>query len=255
MYPYKIFLGIDFYQIFIFVGIIFALLIIKYLMNKKNIPYEASILFFYYIGISIICGFLGSILFQDIYNFISTGKYKFFSGLTFLGGLVTGIVTFLLLYKFWNTNKTKPYIKEFINLAPISIAVAHGFGRIGCFMVGCCYGKPTNNSFGIIYPVGSMPYNHYGAVNLFPTQLFETLFLFVLAFILYKLINKNFKFNLAIYFISYGIFRFINEIFRGDNRGGFDIIFSPSQILSIILIILGSYQIIYMKIKTKKHQL
>ena len=119
-----------------------------------------------------------------------------------------------------------------LRIAPISITIAHGFGRIGCFFAGCCYGKETEAWYGIQFPGLH--------TKVIPTQLFEAIFLFVLsAAMIVLLFVVNFKYNMSLYLISYGIWRFVIEYFRGDYRGSFIPGLSPSQFWSIIMVIAG----------------
>ena len=109
-------------------------------------------------------------------------------------------------------------------------------------MAGCCYGKPTNSIFGVRFPVDSFPYEEYQcSLSIHPTQLYEAISLLVLFFICIKFISFNSR--LIFYLISYGIIRFVIEYFREDNRGTifYQNIFSPSQIISILLILSGLF--------------
>ena len=126
-----------------------------------------------------------------------------------------------------------------LNFSIPSVILVHAFGRIGCFLGGCCFGKPTNNFFGIFFPDNSIPFHYYRQhIRIYPTQLFESIFLFILFIATIKFIP--FKFCLVAYFIFYGLFRFFIEYLRGDYRG---ILFintlSPSQIISIVFVALG----------------
>lgn len=118
------------------------------------------------------------------------------------------------------------------------IPAGHCLGRIGCFLGGCCFGKPTDRPFGVVFPPGSLPYELYGEeVAVHPTQLYEAAFLFVLFFILF-FVGKNFE--LPLYLSLYGIGRFIIEFFRNDDRGAlFGSLLSPAQIVSCFLIVAG----------------
>ena len=60
------------------------------------------------------------------------------------------------------------------------------------------------------------------------------------------------SYNLSIYSISYGVFRFILEFFRGDDRGATGFFLSPSQFLSVVIIVAGVLLILYQKNKVFK---
>ena len=119
-----------------------------------------------------------------------------------------------------------------LSLIPCSILVGHAFGRIGCFCAGCCYGRPTDSFLGVRFP------GHIQDVH--PTQLYEAFFLFALfAVCSYLLLKKGFKHNMSVYLVAYGIFRFLIEFVRDDERGQLLGFISPSQFWSILMIGLG----------------
>ena len=126
--------------------------------------------------------------------------------------------------------ETKLY--EVLSIVPCVITMAHGFGRLGCFFAGCCYGKPTDSFLGVTFP------GHTQAVH--PTQLYEAAFLFILfgvfSFLLFK---YNFRHNFSLYLVCYGIFRFCIEFLRGDHRGELLGFISPSQTWSLVMVIMG----------------
>lgn len=104
-------------------------------------------------------------------------------------------------------------------------ALFHAFGRIGCFMSGCCYGLRLQKQFAFL-----------GIhLNYFPLQLVESIFEFIMFFVLSKRVREGKILNR--YLISYSIFRFINEFFRGDAVRGVWFGISTSQIISLLIII------------------
>jgi phosphatidylglycerol:prolipoprotein diacylglycerol transferase len=122
---------------------------------------------------------------------------------------------------------------DILSLAPCCITVAHAFGRIGCFFAGCCYGKPTDSFLGVQFPKLPVPVH--------PTQLYEAAFLFFLfGSFSYLLLRRNFRHNLSLYLISYGVFRFAMEFLRNDHRGALVSGLSPSQFWSILMVVLGA---------------
>ncbi len=248
MYPNELFnifgVSVDLYTICFLVGIIACLIFTIVAMKKcgySSTSRDAII----FIGIlSIMIGLLSAALFQAFYNLIAGKGFKF-EGMTFIGGLIGGVIAFVGLY-FLYVYVINPRLKEksffksdmnkgiwyLLRIAPISITIAHGFGRIGCFFAGCCYGKETDAWYGIQFPGLH--------TKVIPTQLFEAIFLFVLsAAMIVLLFVVNFKYNMSLYLISYGIWRFVIEYFRGDYRGSFIPGLSPSQFWSIIMVLLG----------------
>ena len=248
MYPNELFnifgVSVDLYTICFLVGVIACLIFTIIAMKKcgySSTARDAIII----IGIfAIMIGLLSAALFQAFYNLIA-GRGFTFEGMTFIGGLIGGVISFLGIY-FLYVYVVNPRLKEksffksdmnkgvwyLLRIAPISITIAHGFGRIGCLFAGCCHGQVTNEWYGI--------WNAEVGAKTVPTQLYEAIFLFLLSAVMIVLLFKiNFKYNMSLYLVSYGIWRFIIEYFRADYRGGFVPGLSPSQFWSIIMVILG----------------
>lgn len=247
MYPNDLFLGIDLYTICFIVGIIACLIFAIYAMKKTGYSTSASDTIIIIGILSIIFGLLFAVLFQAIYDFIADPSkgFRISGSMTFLGGLVGGIITFIGLY-FLYVYVINPRLKEgsffkanmnkgiwfLVRIAPISITIAHAFGRIGCLFAGCCYGHETTEWYGI--------WNETLGYKTVPVQLYESIFLFILSGVLMVLLLKfHSKDTMAIYLVSYGIWRFIIEYFRADYRGSFIPGMSPSQFWSIIMVIAG----------------
>jgi phosphatidylglycerol:prolipoprotein diacylglycerol transferase len=116
-------------------------------------------------------------------------------------------------------------------LAP-SVSIAHVFGRMGCLMAGCCYGKPWPG--GLHFPPGSVAYTELlasgvllaGAATtpgLHPTQIYEAageLLIFVFLLQLWRRRHAPGSIALA-YGLTYGALRFAMEVLRGDKTRGF----------------------------------
>ena len=248
MYPNELFnifgLSIDLYLICFLVGII-ACLVFTILAMKKTGYSSTARDTIIMIGIfAIIIGLLSASLFQAIYN-LAAGKGFTFEGMTFIGGLIGGVISFVGIY-FLYVYVINPRLKEksffkadmnkgiwyLLRIAPISITIAHGFGRIGCLFAGCCHGKVTDEWYGI--------WNAEVGAKTVPIPLYEAIFLFVLsALMIILLFRLDFKYNMTLYLISYGIWRFVIEYFRADYRGDFIPGLSPSQFWSIVMVIGG----------------
>ena len=233
MLPDPIFLNIHMYGVMITVGILCAFLTLFYLTKKKGVDVRVTDFIFYNGIASIVVGFGFATLFQSTYNYIKnpSAGFELGSGMTFIGGLIGGVACFLAIY-FIFRKKYTARLYEVISLLPCSILIAHAFGRIGCFFAGCCYGKETDSFLGVQFP--DLPHPVH------PTQLYEAAFLFVLfAVSVYLILKKDFKHNLSLYLIAYGVFRFLIEYVRGDDRGELVGFVSPSQFWSIFMVVAG----------------
>ena len=262
MYP-KTIIGnyVTLYGVCIAIGIVLCIVLLRFLGKKKNI--DKKFLDFVELNgyISIAVGFFTSWIFQAFYNFIETGIFTLKNtGITFIGGLIGGIATFLIVYFIAKKmGKLTGTITQILPIAPPVITIAHGFGRIGCFFAGCCHGKtPTEGSFFSFLAMKFPDYSYKSVETFFgttvsipdkiigynlyyPTQLWEAIFLLSLTLVLVLvLLYKDFKYTLPLYLVSYGTWRFLVEFVRGDERG--EIIKglsfpSPSQLLSIIMVL------------------
>ncbi len=199
--------------------------------------------------------YLSASFFDDLFHYLN-GEAWGEGGITFLGGAFGGIITFTILFMIF-MKRLRPDLMKYLNIIITGVVLAHGFGRIGCFFAGCCFGQITTSFLGVVFPVGSDAYHYLveyyqaeGIANaealaavtkVLPTQLIEATFLFILFGALAS-IKRN---QLKVYLFAYGIFRFIIEFFRADNRGSLNITLSPSQVLSLVCIALGIFLIIY----------
>lgn len=233
MLPDKI-LGLFYmYGLMIAVGILCCFGVLFQYGRKRKIE-TRFIDFVFYNGIAAIAlGFGSAALFQAFYNYIEnpSAGFNLNGGLTFIGGLIGGVVCFLLGYAIFR-KRYKARLVDIISIVPCCILIAHAFGRLGCFFAGCCYGKPTDSFLGVHFP--HVP----GKVH--PTQLYESIFLFALFTVCYLLYyKKHFKHTMSLYLIVYGIFRFSIEFLRGDHRGELLGFISPSQFWSILMVVGG----------------
>lgn len=225
--------SVHMYGVMIAIGLLACFLVLWYYSKKKNID-PSFVDFVFYDGIAaIVLGFGGGMLFQAFYNYLEHPEngFRFGSGMTFIGGLIAGAAVFLIGY-FAFRKKLKGLLVDILSILPCCILVAHGFGRIGCFFAGCCYGVETDSFLGVKFPGLPNPVH--------PTQLYEAAFLFIMFGICsYLVLKKDFQYNLPLYLASYGVFRFLIEFLRGDDRGAFVGVLSPSQFWSIGMILMA----------------
>ena len=192
---------------------------------------------------------LFAFLFDSLFHSISEGKLTF-GGITWLGGVAGAFPAVILLTHFL-VPKKRGYALDILDSLMPGLAIAHAFGRVGCFLGGCCFGKVTDSVFGISFPDGSPADKLYpspdgeGSLPVLPTQLFEAAFELVLFLVLLLISRRTKKYNTAIWSISYGIFRFSLEFLRGDDRGSAVFALSPAQVLSILLFIFGVLIILF----------
>jgi len=219
------------YGLMIGIGVAIALLMGDYRAKKKGLNGD---LIYGLTITTVILGFLcARILFiiteweafmQDPLSFI-TG-----SGFVVYGGIVGGLA---VIFGYCKIKKMD--FLAYLDLMIPSVAIAQGFGRIGCFLAGCCYGKETDCFLGITFTNSAFAPNN---VKLLPSQLFMAAGDFLLTGILLWYAQKNpskGKIS-ALYLMLYSIGRFAVEFTRNDDRG-FVGGLSTSQFIGIFIFI------------------
>lgn len=138
-------------------------------------------------------------------------------GLVFYGALLTGLPAALLLMRRFGM-AWRPMMDVFATALPLG----HGLSRLGCLMAGCCYGRPTDLPWGVVYTDPYAPGPH--GVALHPTQAYEAAWLLLTGLVCnLRYANKRFDGEILLIWLgSYAVFRPINELFRDDpTRGWF----------------------------------
>ena len=163
----------------------------------------------------------------DTLTSVMQGGFVFYGG--FLGGLA-------LVMQYAKTQRKSPWL-YLMTIAP-GIPLAHSFGRLGCFMAGCCYGCPSEE-FGIAFTQSIGAPN---GIKLFPVQLLEAGLLLILAVIMqiYYTKSKHHHCTIYLYLFLYPVIRIITEQFRYDDaQRGILLGLSTSTWISIGIIIAG----------------
>lgn len=153
-------------------------------------------------------------------------------GFVVYGGIIAGVVAAILYCK-----KKKLIFLDYFDLAAPSIAMAQGFGRIGCFLAGCCYGRETDLPIGVIFPEGALA---PAGIRLLPTQLISSAGNFlIMAVLLATYPRRKRKGDTGfLYMLLYGVGRFLIEFLRNDERGAVGGL-STSQFISLFIVAAG----------------
>ncbi|MBQ3078998.1 MAG: prolipoprotein diacylglyceryl transferase, partial [Clostridia bacterium] len=154
-------------------------------------------------------------------------------GFVYYGGFLSGILGAYLTSKLLRF----PLLAYARRMLP-ALSLAHAFGRIGCFLAGCCYGVESK-LLGVCYPESNLLTNAPKGVPLFPVQLLEAFLLLLIAFMLYRLMQKTSLHPLKSYILLYAPVRFLLEFLRYDSVRGAFLFLSTSQWISLILILLA----------------
>ena len=166
---------------------------------------------------------------------IGEGIQNFGGGLVFLGGLIGGMIAVTIYIRKMNLQ----WLEVADWVAPY-LALGHGIGRIGCFLVGDDWGTPSDLPWAIGFPDGMDPTPQGTTVH--PTQIYEMIAYFsVFLYLCYRRQKKNFTGELMFeYLFLAGIARFMIEFIRNNPK--YLIGLSGAQYISIIMIIVGTYQ-------------
>lgn len=263
MYPELFRIGnfpINTYGVLLALGMLLALFVAARLAARDGLPRERI----YDLGLwTLIGGLVGS----KILMFFTEENVQIFSldflrsGGVYYGGFLGGFLALVLLIRWYKL----PFWKVADAFAP-GLALGQAIGRQGCFAAGCCWGKPTNSFLGVHFTESAHEFTGvpiYGAdgvtpLHLHPTQLYESITMFVVFGVLVYLHKKK-RFDgqvLIAYGIIYGIVRFLIEFVRDDPRGNlFGLTsllgISTSQIISLI-VVAGAVIFMIRRLKTAR---
>jgi phosphatidylglycerol---prolipoprotein diacylglyceryl transferase len=152
-------------------------------------------------------------------------------GLSWFGGLLGGVGTGL-----WVLHRRRVPIVRALAAATPALAIGHAIGRVGCFLVGDDYGRPTSLPWGVAFPDGRPPTD----VPVHPTQLYETALLLPLAWLLIRWRRNGVPDRVVLgrYFMLAGAIRFAIEFIRVNLRivGPFTL----AQLIALALIAIGA---------------
>lgn len=184
------------------------------------------------------------------FNPLSNMMVDFRSGFVFYGSLL-----FVIPLAIWFFRREKWPAWPMLDHFAITATIVHGFGRLGCFLAGCCYGLPTKSAVGVVFTdlKSKAPLDQH----LHPTQLYSFSLIFAL-FLLLLMFKRHKRFEGQLFFIYIAVYaagRSVIEIFRGDLRRGFVLEnwISHSQFISILLITIVTW--LYWKRSRNIHRL
>lgn len=170
-----------------------------------------------------------------------------FGGSVFYGGLLGGMAAGFLYAR---CGKKKLDLAAYTDMIAPAVPLFHMFGRIGCFLGGCCYG--VESDFGIVFEHSLV--EAANGVRRFPIQLveagFNLLLFVVLAWLLKKGLCKGKLFLL--YLLAYSAGRFVLEFWRGDAYRGFLFGVSTSQWISVLLFVAAGCALLWQGLRAKK---
>lgn len=221
------------YGLMIGLGVICAILVAEYRAKKRGFNTDQVFNIFLLV---LIFGFIGAkLLFciVEIKAILSNPKLIVSGdGFVIYGGILGGFAAVMIYCRI-----KKVSFLRYVDLLVPSVALAQGFGRVGCFLAGCCYGRETDSGFCIVFQNSLYAPN---GIRLLPTQLMMSAGNFLIAFVLLLYAKNDRKKGRigGLYLMLYSVGRFVIEFFRNDYRGAIGFL-STSQFIAIFTLLLG----------------
>lgn len=208
---------------------------------------------------ALVGGILGAKIYYVLLNWPLTvrdpiGMIASRSGLVWYGGLLGGTLGVI-----WMIRRRGENVAEMIDVSAPGLALAYALGRVGCFLVGDDYGRPTESWVGVAFPNGQPPSTAgnlrrgFGVdipaaipdgqvLSVYPTQLFETGISLLIFFVLWRLRFRDRRAGwlFSLWMVLAGLERLFIEFFRAKDDRFFGAL-SLAQVISIGLIGLGAW--------------
>lgn len=222
------------YGVFVAIGFLAAIAVSARELARKGLDREPFYDMAFWLVIAAIVGarLFHVLVYWPYYAANPSEIYRLWNGgLVFYGGLLAALTACLVFLR----RRGLPFLPV-ADAAALGIPLGLAFGRIGCTLAGCCYGKPTAVAWGIVFsdPASLAPLH----VPLHPTQPYESLAGFAIYGILAatrdRFVTPGMRFWTML--VLYGAARSFLEIFRDDPRG-FVGPFSESQVVSAVLVL------------------
>lgn len=256
MYPYIHIVGnfnIPTYGSLFLIGFIIAIFIGRHIGPSMGIGKDDAFYGMLYCAIGILIGskvmYFVSKLPNVITNFSAVIKWAktdfgglmgyLFGGLVFYGGLIGAVIG---IYRYCYHFRVS--FKAFVNVYAPLIPLIHAFGRVGCFLAGCCYGMEYHGFGAVQFPSpDKFPMFDtdpvLSSVPRLPVQLIEA-GLNIIAFIILWTLTKKRRNKpmqtMGFYLVYYTVARFVLEFFRGDIERGYFGAITTSQWISLLLL-------------------
>jgi len=234
------------YGVLIASGFLFAMMLAKRQAEREHEDPDRVVDLAFYV---LLFGLIGS---RIVFIFTKLDEYLanpldivmfWRGGLVWYGGFILAT-----LYVFYYTRRHRLNFFKYADIFMPYVALAHAFGRLGCLAAGCCFGRPTDVPWAVVFPTGSMAHSAqvseglvgYGDLPhaIHPTQLYESGAEMAMFWILILIRpRKRFHGQLFLTWLAvYPIIRSIIETFRGDKeRGIWALGMSTSQWISILV--------------------
>ena len=166
------------------------------------------------------------------------------SGRIYHGGFIFSVLIAFLIVRLIKRN-----FRVVADSAAPGLAIGISIGRIGCFLHGCCLGRPTNLPWGVEFNGIDSSVN----LSLHPAQLYESITMFFIFLFLWRTRKKNHPrgYIFSIYLLMWGVERFIIEFFRISTPSPFFSL-SVAQVISLAIVLFAIYNLVRLTKVEKK---
>jgi len=193
---------------------VFTIACLRHPWRKKLISEDA---FIEVVMLSLIVGLAGARALFLINSFDQLDSYADIFSLWNGGLSILGSIIAIVLVMPWYLRRIKVAILPLLDLAALNAPLIHVIARLGCFMAGCCYGRPTNLPWAITYtdPFSQAPQH----IGLHPTQLYASILMLLVFAFFYFYLQKKVKAPgqmLMAYLMAEGAVRFSMDFLRDD---------------------------------------
>jgi phosphatidylglycerol:prolipoprotein diacylglycerol transferase len=224
------------YGVFMGIGFLSACLVFAYLVKISGKDGgKAFELMLETMLVAIVASKVVGIIFQDFGGDVSMWERLLKTGGVWYVGFLAGVAWMLIRGRSLGLATMSA-----IDCAAVAIPVGHAFGRLGCFLAGCCFGGRCDLPWAVTF-TSELANQHSGTpihVPLHPVQLYEMTSEFLLAGFLAWWFLKKSRYpgqTGLLYLIVYALVRFSLEFLREDHRGGLGAI-STSQAIALMIL-------------------
>ena len=234
------------YGLMIAIGIVVGLFLARRQAAREGIDPNKIIDIAFYLLVAALIGSRLLFVLTNVKEYVDNPLdiFKIWEGgLVFYGGLIPAVVIGI-----WYIKRLGLPLWQVFDIFAPSVAIGHAFGRIGCFLAGCCHGTPSSLPWAVTFtdPRSLAPQG----IPLHPTQLYSSLGLFAI-FALLIWLRKRKAFQGEIfwsYALMYSVFRFFIEFLRGDPRGScLGGLLSTTQAIGIFVAGISVVMLLYLR--------
>ena len=197
-----------YFAIFYILAFVVSFVLVIFFTNRLKIPFRSVLLMLTTVSLCTIVGSrLTSIPFSEWNQVFNTGRFEDYKGRFAVGGLLFGLAGLIFSEKALGLGD--PIYKLYAWITPLGL----GIQKIGCFLNGCCYGKPSDLFCTVKYPVGTSAHFHQVAdgligenaaytLGVMPVQLFEAISLMALSYLVWRSQLNSGKMPAAVLFFQ-----------------------------------------------------